>query len=275
MTSPSRPTLFGALAVSLSLALSLGACERSGGPPAPQPVEPPAAPAAAAPTSPHAGTTAPHAATTSPHAGATTDDGVTGKILETMDSGGYTYVRLATATGEQWAAVPAAKVTVGATVTIAEPMVMTNFESKTLGRTFDKVLFGSLAGAAAAAPAGSAGAQAPAAVAAPVARAEGADARTVAEVFAQKAALAGKPVVLRGKVTKFNGGIMGKNWLHVQDGSGSPGTGDFDLTVTTPTTAAPVAVGDVVVVRGVVQTDQDFGGGYVYAVLLADATVTK
>ena len=77
-----------------------------------------------------------------------------------------------------------------------------------------------------------------------------------------------KPVV-RGKVVKFLPQIMGKNWLHLQDGSGSEGSND--LTVTTATT---VNVGDVVLVSGVVSVDRDFGFGYEYDVILEDAEVT-
>lgn len=273
------------LAWTLALSLSLVACERrpEGTPPKPAPTAtaptPPTAPAAPQGTMP--------AAPTPPAAG----DGVTGKIVETMDSGGYTYLRLATAGGEQWAAVPQTKVTVGETVTITNPMVMNQFESTTLHRTFDSILFGSLAaaGAPAAAPANphaaagaanphAAGAStgtpatSPVALDAPLARAAGPDGRTVAEVHAQKAALTNKAVAVRGKVTKYNGGIMGRNWLHLQDGSGTAGTSDFDLVVTT---TAEAAVGDVVVVRGALHTDKDFGAGYVFGVIIEDATVEK
>jgi predicted small lipoprotein YifL len=74
-----------------------------------------------------------------------------------------------------------------------------------------------------------------------IAKAEGG--QTVAEVYAGKDALAGKPVTVRGKVVKLNTGIMGRNWLHVRDGSGTEGTND--LTVTTQSTPLP-KVGDTV-----------------------------
>jgi hypothetical protein len=70
-------------------------------------------------------------------------------------------------------------------------------------------------------------------------------------------------------VVKYNSGIMGKNWLHVQDGSGEAGTND--LTVTTMATAA---VGDTVLVKGMAVTDKDFGYGYKYAFIIEDAQVT-
>ena len=101
-----------------------------------------------------------------------------------------------------------------------------------------------------------------------VARAEGG--KTVAEVFAEKDSLAGKPVTLRGKVVKSNIGIMGKNWIHVRDGSGTDGSND--LTVTTVT--AQPNVGDTVVITGPVSLNKDFGMGYQYDVIVEDAQVT-
>jgi len=101
-----------------------------------------------------------------------------------------------------------------------------------------------------------------------IARADGG--KTVAEVFAEKDALAGKPVTFRGKVVKANSGIMGKTWIHVRDGSGAEGTND--LTVTT-TTAQP-NVGDTVLVTGPVSLNKDFGMGYQYEVIVEDAQVT-
>ena len=90
----------------------------------------------------------------------------------------------------------------------------------------------------------------------------------MAEVHAGKASLAGKPVKVRGKVVKVSTGIMGKNWLHLRDGTGEAGSNDL-----TVTTAATAQVGDVVVVTGTVTVDKDFGSGYRYAVLIEDAQV--
>ena len=93
---------------------------------------------------------------------------------------------------------------------------------------------------------------------------------TIAEVFAGKDQLSGKPVIVRGKVVKTNANIMGKNWLHVRDGSGAEGTND--LTVTT-TTAQP-NVGDTVLITGPLVLNKDFGMGYQYDVIVEDAQVT-
>jgi hypothetical protein len=79
-------------------------------------------------------------------------------------------------------------------------------------------------------------------------------------------------VAVRGKVVKYNPGIMGKNWIHLRDGSGSNEKKDNDLTVTTSDSAA---VGGVVLVKGRVHLDRDFGSGYVYSVIIEDAKVSK
>jgi hypothetical protein len=101
-----------------------------------------------------------------------------------------------------------------------------------------------------------------------IAKADGG--KTIAEVFAEKEQLAGQPVVFRGKVVKTNPNIMGRNWLHVRDGSGGEGTND--LTVTTGGTVPNV--GDTVVVKGNVSLNKDFGMGYQYDVIVEDAEVT-
>ncbi|MBI5509872.1 MAG: nucleotide-binding protein [Deltaproteobacteria bacterium] len=211
---------------------------------------------------------------------------VSGRVLERIDAATYSYLRLATATGELWAAVPQTTIAVGAEATIAGPAAMRRFESKTLERTFDLIYFGTLLPSAVAPradgePAALVAAShvkpaAPAAAAAAadtkVAKAEGAEARTVAEIFAHKSALAAQRVTVRGKVVKFLPSIMQRNWVHLQDGTGTAAAGDHDLTVTTTDTAA---VGDIVVVRGVVRLDKDFGSGYAYPVIIEEGAVTR
>jgi len=102
-------------------------------------------------------------------------------------------------------------------------------------------------------------------------KAEGEQGRTVAEVFGQRADLSGKTVAVRGQVVKVNHGIMGHNWLHIQDGSGSAEGADQDLAITTDGDAN---LGDVVTVTGVLGTDRDFGAGYTYTAIIESATVT-
>jgi hypothetical protein len=105
-----------------------------------------------------------------------------------------------------------------------------------------------------------------------VEKAGGPDARTVAEILKGKGDLKDKPVVVRGKIVKYTPGVMGKNWMHLQDGSGSAKDGTNDIVVTTLDEAKR---GDVVLVKGVVRVDRDLGSGYFYKVLVEDAKLQK
>lgn len=192
----------------------------------------------------------------------------------------YTYLRLKTKDGETWAAVGKAPVKIGAEVTIENAMVMNNFESKSLKKTFPKIIFGTLGGAGRSAPgAGGDLAAAHSGVAKTtdtgvinVSKASGANARTVAEVVTKRVELKDKPVLVRGKVVKYNPAIMGKNWIHLRDGSGSAADNTNDVLVTTTDQAK---TGEVVTAKGVVRTDKDFGSGYSYKVLVEEATLQR
>jgi len=208
-----------------------------------------------------------------------TGDQISGTVLETMPASTYTYAKLDSGGKEVWIAGPETKLVVGAKIGPVHGTLMTGFHSDTLNRTFDQLYFIASYPITGSAPPNPHGADmtatapttagTPPVVAATVekiAPVEGGT--TIADLYAGKATLGGKPVIVHGKVVKVNNGIMGRNWIHLQDGSGAAGTND--LTVTTSATAAK---GDVVVVRGKVVTNKDFGAGYSYPVLIEDAAI--
>ena len=94
--------------------------------------------------------------------------------------------------------------------------------------------------------------------------------KTVAAVYKDKAALTGKTISATGKVVKVNNGIMGRNFVHVQDGTGDAKTGTNNLVVTSKQTAA---VGDKVTISGVVVLNRDFGSGYSYPLIIEEASI--
>jgi hypothetical protein len=222
------------------------------------------------------------------------ESGFSGKVIETTNTAGYTYVQVDTGSKKLWAATTQFAVKVGDKVTVSAGTPMTGYHSKSLNRDFDVVYFtgsiavnGGTAGAAPALPPGHPplpGAATPALPpghpalttpdAAPkvdltgIKRAEGG--KTIKEIYAAKAKLAGQPISVRGKVVKYNAMILGKNWLHIQDGSGSAADQNNDLTITTST---PTGLGATVLVTGKVATDRDFGAGYKYGVIIEDAQV--
>jgi hypothetical protein len=207
--------------------------------------------------------------------------GFQGSVIETMNSAGYTYVNVDTGKEKIWAAAPETPVKVGDKVTIPPGMLMRDHHSKTLNRTFDTVYFVSSISVAGMKPPS----DKPASddldmvhgrniAAAPsdmkfsgIAIPKGG--KTVSDIYLQKDKLSGKEVILRGKVVKFSPQIMGKNWMHIQDGTGDKGSNDLTIT-----TAASAKVGDTVLVKGVLTTNKDFGLGYQYDIIIEDAMVT-
>ena len=103
-------------------------------------------------------------------------------------------------------------------------------------------------------------------------KAKGADAYTVSETYEMAGKLDKKTVSVRGKVVKVSKGIMGRDWVHLQDGSGDAAKGTNNLVVTTQDVAK---VGDVVTAKGTLSKDKDFGAGYLYKVIVEEATVKQ
>lgn len=199
---------------------------------------------------------------------------LSGKVVETMDSGGYTYVNLQKNGKSTWVAVPQMKVTVGQDMSFEPGMVMTDFKSKSLNRTFDSIVFST----------GPAGKESKAPVQKPsaekktetkkikVGKASGPNAYTVADLHEKSASLDKKNIAVKGQVVKVSQGIMGKNWVHIQDGSGDESKGSHNIVVTTQDLPS---VGDTVTAKGTLYKDKDFGSGYKYAVIVEEASINK
>jgi len=220
-----------------------------------------------------------------------------GEVLETMNSGGYTYVYFDTGSEKIWAAGPEAEVAVGQEIVTDKGMAMSQFNAKSLDRTFEVIYFvGSIMDAGAADLAGetkphdhpssdhptsdsgasggmgmgSGGGHGVVEQTEVKDVTKAADGYTIEEIYTQSAALSGQPVKVRGQVVKFTANIMGTNWVHIQDGTGSGPTADL-----TVTTSAVVAAGDMVTVEGSLTVNKDFGAGYKYDAIIEGATVTK
>lgn len=210
----------------------------------------------------------------------------TGKVLEVLNASNYTYLRVDTGKEKVWLAAPQTKIKAGDKIMFGAGLPMKNFQSKSLGRTFETVYFvdqvareGEKPGAQTVAQAGaqtlpqghpSIDTKNDAATKMDFSQiTKPSGGKTIAEIYAQKAQLAGKKTAVRGKVVKYNGAIMGKNWIHLKDGTGAEGSNDLAVT-----TKSEAKVGDTVLVRGNVVTDKDYGYGYKYPVIIEDAEVT-
>lgn len=244
-------------------------------------------------------------AESNPHA-----DMISGSVLETMNAAGYTYVSLDSKEGPVWVAIPETSVTVGQEISLIPGMEMKDFRSNSLNRTFPAIFFspGAVEGTAspemkltpAANPgddpfaaaiaaeqqsestqpqpiqptqgsAGSMGAIVPFQEL-EMEKAAGDNAFTVGELFTKGKELNGKSVRVRGQVVKFNTNIMGKNWLHIQDGTGDPMQNTHDLVITT---AEEISGPDIITIEGTLVVDRDFGAGYTYAILVEDGLIIE
>jgi hypothetical protein len=225
-----------------------------------------------------------------------------GKVVEKQDVSPYTYVRLDDGAGNQiWAAVPQTQLEIGEEIALKGGSVMTNFTSKTLNRTFESIIFASgidrgtdyktarMPGGANGSSSGavqsktgppamasqSSGGSSRAIVSFTDDKVEKSTAQngyTVGELFAEAANLNDRKVTVKGRVVKISPNIMGKNWLHIQDGTGDPATNTHDLVVTT---SAIVEKGTIISLEGVLAAGKDFGFGYKYDVLIEEAVVVK
>jgi len=199
-----------------------------------------------------------------------------GTVVETMNSGGYTYAQIDEEGAQSWIAVPQTQLATGDSVTYREQMRMQNFHSSTLDRTFDEVRFATIVNpsAAAAVPPAPQAEPAPSAdvPAQPAAAASGeAGTQSVEELYTRKDELKGQTVKVRGTVVKVLHNIMNKTWVHIEDGTGSEASKDIIFTTTT----GDAAVGDVVTAQGTLETDVDYGYGYAYPVIVQDSSFTK
>ncbi|MFQ5456413.1 MAG: DNA-binding protein [Nitrospirota bacterium] len=215
--------------------------------------------------------------------------GHSGKVVDVMDAGTYTYMQIDEDGNKFWIAAPQTIVKTGEYVNFEEEVWMSMFKSKTLNRTFDRILFVSkvdiVSEQQSKMPESSYGhtpgdnatdeygipksktAEPPERNS--ITKAEGG--YTVEELFSQKNELKGKIVKVRGKVVKVSKNIMGRHWVHIKDGTGVKDANDLTFT----SVNNPPEVGSVVVAEGRLAVDKNFGGGYKYPAIVEDAAFSK
>lgn len=187
-------------------------------------------------------------------------------VQETLNSGGYTYMKVKDGKNVYWIAMTQRPVHVGQIIKYKEQGWMQNFHSKTLNRDFDKILFASDATS-------QSQAQKIQNIQPDImtSKYKNTDTLSIAELFKNRDAYVGKKVTLRAKVTKVSQGIMGLNWVHLQDGSRFSNMDDLVFT----TKETPPHTGEVVNATGTVVKDKDFGYGYFYPLIIQNATFRK
>jgi hypothetical protein len=207
------------------------------------------------------------------------------EVVEVIQGNTYTYIRVKENMSEKWIAVSKQEVQQGGVYYYEEGLAMPNFHSKEIDKTFDEIYFvsnisttpivksggamggmGAMGGAGAQSHSGKVSTEQNSAITLEKQAGE----ITVAQVFANRNDYSGKEIEIRGVVVKVNKEVMGKNWIHIQDGTND--NGNFDLTVTSTDLAD---VNDEITVKGKIILNKDFGYGYSYDVIMEDAVLVN
>ncbi|MDH5366474.1 MAG: hypothetical protein OEW67_05765 [Cyclobacteriaceae bacterium] len=195
-------------------------------------------------------------------------------VVEVIQTTSYTYLLATEKDISRWLALPKIDAKVGQEYFHAAGMEMRNFKSKELGRVFESVTF--LTGVI---NADSSQKSRTANIAKPsekneelenTAMSKPNDAITLAELFSDKINYASKKVKVHGKVVKYNSGIMGKNWIHIQDGTEYSGKNDLIIT-----TQMATSLNKIITVEGTIVLDKDFGSGYFYDIILEGGVIIE
>ena len=189
---------------------------------------------------------------------------------EALNTSQYTYVRVKENGKEFWVAVMKQEIKTGGTYYFRGGLLKRNFQSQEFNRIFETLYLvsdfrGENAGGSAV-DQGLANAQSGTSVEPPRNVNQAPGAIKIADLVANIAKYEGKTVKVTGKCMKINPMIMGRNWLHLQDGSGK----NIELTVTT---TEQVQVGSVVTLEGTIALNKDFGAGYKYDFIMEGATL--
>jgi len=194
-----------------------------------------------------------------------------GKVIDKIPAKGYTYLQVSENKNDYWIAVPTMEIEIGETVYFSRFMVMEDFSSENIDKSFDEILFVEDARKSPTPDemknihSGATSTEKQDIKVEPLK-----DGITVKQLYGDKSTLNGKIVKVKGQVTKFNKQIMKRNWIHIQDGTGDEN--EFDLVITSNT---DVQVGDIIIAEGKVAVDKDFGAGYFFPVIIEEAQIEK
>lgn len=207
--------------------------------------------------------------------GQTAAAGKSFEVVEVIQGSSYTYIKAKESLGEKWMAVSRQDVQTGAVYYYDEALPMNDFHSKEIDRTFEEIYFVNTISTtpleqAQMKPLEGHMGKVDNQQSSTITLEKQAGEITVAQIFGNRSGFSEKEIEIRGIVVKVNEQVMGKNWIHIQDGTSDGG--NFDLTVTS--TDLP-EVNDEITVKGKIILNKDFGYGYTYEVIMEDAVLVN
>lgn len=192
-----------------------------------------------------------------------------GTVVDTLNGGGYTYLQIDDTKKKYWVAVEGIKIEKGTEVRFTEELRAKNFESKALNRTFDEIVFASNLQHRTNVPEkGNLDLISEQVKESPYKQK---DTMSIKEAWENRASLKDKPIAIRGKVVKATPNIMGRSWVHIQDGTGE----GSEVGRIVFTSKELPKVGEIVTASGTVSIEKDFGSGYFYKIIVENATFSK
>lgn len=195
------------------------------------------------------------------------------KVVDKIPANNYLYLQVSENKESFWIAVSSMEIEVGETIYFSKYMVMKDFKSDNIDRSFDELLFVEDARKSSTPDemkkihSGAMNIEKEKIDIKPLN-----DGQTIKQIYDEKSSLNGKIIKVKGKVVKFNKQIMKRNWIHIQDGTGTTDENNYDLAITSQD---DVKVGDIITVTGKLSVDKNFGSGYFFPVIIEEAEIEK
>ena len=187
-------------------------------------------------------------------------------VLEVLQATSYVYLYVSEGDEKYWLATSKTEVKEGETVYFEGGLLQTNFESKDHNRTFDKLYLVNSVSKNTPSKMSSGRSESQSSGSSRVVDVSGSV--KIADLVSDPKKYSGQTIQISGECVKINSNIMGRNWIHLKDGSKD----DYDLVITSDIV---VTQGQLITMTGTVALDKDFGASYKYDIIIEDGELVQ
>ena len=187
-------------------------------------------------------------------------------VLEVLQATSYVYLYVSEGDEKYWLATSKTEVNEGETVFFEGGFLQTNFESKEHNRTFDKLYLVNSISKNTPSKTSSERSESQSSKSSRVVDVSGSV--KISDLVSDPKKYSGQTIQISGECVKINNNIMGRNWIHIKDGSKD----DYDLVITSD---IDVPQGQLITMTGTVTLDKDFGASYKYDIIIEDGKLVQ